>query len=165
MFKIKISKYSQFQQHQSMIACIWLIPRCWFFVSFKYFCFKKWCKKEVPSPSDNKHWKVKLYYILLRNMLTIQKHRVLALTYIEICEIRLPKSLGVLELWGKGLVLIVARDWIFEVVVLVALVVIVVVGIGVEDSSTVSVLPITLSIMQFSQDGILQVISPMIMSL
>lgn len=95
-------------------------------------------------------------YILSKNMLNIQKHRVLALTYIEICDIRLPKSLGVLELWGKGLVLIVARDWVFDDVVLVALVVIVVVGIGVEDcSSTVSVRLIMLSIMQFNKDGII----------
>ena len=87
-------------------------------------------------------------------MLNSRKHRVLALTYIEVCDIRLPKSLGVLELWGKGLVLIVARDWLFDDVVLVALVVIVVVGIGVENrSSTVSVRPIMFSIMQLSQDG------------
>ena len=56
--------------------------------------------------------------------------------------------------------MIVARDWIFEIVVLVALVVIVVVGIGVEDSSTVSVIPTRISIMQFSQDWKFQVISP-----
>ena len=95
----------------------------------------------------------------------------LLLTYIDKFDIRLPKSTvtgmllaivvlvvtvtsdSVLVLSSRELVLIVARDWVFDdAVPLVSVVLVDVVGIGVVISSTVSALLSSMQLMEVSSD-------------
>jgi hypothetical protein len=88
----------------------------------------------------------------------------LLLTYIDKFDIRLPKSTvtgmllvvvldSELVFSSRELVLIVARDWVFDDVVPLASVVRVdVVGIGVVISSTVSALLSSMQLMEVSSD-------------